>query len=94
MRNHPINDLEAVIDEATQIVDVRSPAEVRSGMLPGAVNIPVRQLKKRAAEVDSSRPVAVVCQSGMRSTKAAKILTKAGFHDVVNLTGGMAAYKA
>lgn len=93
MQNHPITDIANAIDDATQIVDVRNPDEVARGMLPGAVNIPLRQLKKRLDELDSTRRVAVVCQGGMRSAKAAKILTKKGFADVVNLTGGMSAYK-
>jgi len=93
VQNHPINDFRSVVDPDAQIVDVRTVNEVVAGMLPGAVNIPVRSLKKRTGELDSSRRVIVVCQSGMRSAKAAKILKRAGFNDVVNLTGGMAAYR-
>ena len=51
---------------ATQLIDVREPSEYVSGHVPGAVSIPMAQLVDRLDEIDSSRPVFVVCQAGGR----------------------------
>ena len=77
------------------IVDVRSAAEFAGGHLPGAKNIPLDELASRIAELDKmkSKSIVVVCQSGTRSARAASVLGKAGFEDVINLDGGLAAWK-
>ncbi|MCB0974618.1 MAG: rhodanese-like domain-containing protein [Actinobacteria bacterium] len=92
-RNHPVNDYKTAKGKNGQIIDVRTPDEVRSGMLPGAKNIPVGELGSRLGEIDKERPVLVVCRSGARSSRAAKMLSKAGYPDVINLSGGMMAYR-
>ena len=92
--NHPVTDFTAVIDSSTQFLDVREPAEVVEGTLPGTVNIPLGQLPNRVAELDPNRRVVVLCRSGGRSAHAAKLLADSGFSDVVNLDGGMLAYSA
>jgi len=77
------------------IVDVREPAEFGAGHLPGAKNIPLAQLADKIGELDKmkSKNIVVVCESGARSASAARILTKAGFEDVVNLDGGLVAWR-
>ena len=81
-------------DKAT-IVDVRDAAEFATGHLPNARNIPLADLDSRIGELDKlkSKSVVVVCQSGARASAAAGKLAKAGFTDVVNLDGGIAAWK-
>jgi rhodanese-related sulfurtransferase len=91
-RDHPVTDYTGALGADGQLVDVREPDEVAEGTLPGAVNIPVGELPDRLSELDQSRRVVVLCRSGGRSTKAATLLTDAGFADVVNLEGGMLAY--
>ena len=76
-----------------QIVDVREGEEVREGMIPGAIHIPLGQLAARAGELDRERPVITVCRSGRRSAGAAEQLEDAGF-DVVTMGGGMIAWHA
>jgi rhodanese-related sulfurtransferase len=73
---------------AGQLVDVRNPDEVAKGTLPGAVSIPLPQLRARIGELDKSRPVVVFCQVGQRGYNAARILTQSGFREVWNLAGG------
>ena len=90
-REHPAGDYGSVVDEDTQLVDVREPNEVAAGTLPGAVNIPLGDLPARVGELDPSRRVVLLCRSGARSAAAAQALTGAGFTDVVNLSGGMLA---
>ena len=90
--DHPVTDYQAVMTDNAQFIDVRGADEVANGTLPGTVNISVNDLPGRLGELDSERRVVVLCRSGGRSTQAAKILTEAGFADVVNLEGGMLAW--
>jgi rhodanese-related sulfurtransferase len=92
-RDHPVTDYESVVSAGTNFVDVREPDEVAAGTLPGAVNIPLAELPARVGELDRNQRVVLLCRSGGRSTAAAEMLTAAGFDDVVNLAGGMLAYK-
>ncbi|MFS2005931.1 rhodanese-like domain-containing protein [Duganella sp. CT11-25] len=77
------------------IVDVRDAKEFAEGHLPEAKNIPLAELDKRIGELDKfkSKSVVVVCKSGARASSAAAKLAKAGFADVVNLDGGIAAWQ-
>jgi rhodanese-related sulfurtransferase len=77
------------------IVDVRDAKEFANGSLPDAKNIPLAELDQRIGELDKfkSKSVVVVCQSGARASSAAAKLSKAGFADVVNLEGGIAAWQ-
>ncbi len=70
-----------------QIVDVRPPAKAESQPVPGAVNIPLGQLRERHGELDASRPVYTMCQMGKTSYFAARILDQNGF-DARSILGG------
>ncbi len=80
------------IPSDAQLVDVREPAEVELGAIPGAVNLPLDELRGRAGELDSTRPVVAYCRVGMRGYVAERILRAKGF-DVYNLSGGYLAWK-
>jgi rhodanese-related sulfurtransferase len=74
-----------------QVVDVRTPAEVRCTPLAGAPNakhIPVDELRERLGELHCTAPTVVSCGVGLRAHVAARILRQHGFPDVVNLAGG------
>ena len=77
------------------IVDVREAKEFADGHLPDAKNIPLAELDNRLGELEKakSKCVILVCQSGARASSAAAKLAKAGFNDVVNLDGGVAAWQ-
>ncbi|MBX3230625.1 MAG: MBL fold metallo-hydrolase [Labilithrix sp.] len=77
------------------LLDVRSAVELTGelGHIMGAQHIPLEELRARAAEVKSDRPVVVVCQTGRRSGIATQILGKAGVTKVANLAGGMVAWR-
>lgn len=77
-----------------QIIDVRTAREFRAGHLPGSINIPVGELPARMSELPAGVPVATICEGGYRSSLAASLLAREGVPDVVNVTGGMAAYRA
>ncbi|MGN6607373.1 MAG: rhodanese-like domain-containing protein [Jatrophihabitans sp.] len=73
------------------VVDVREPAEFAQGHVRGAVLMPMGQLTARMSELDSSRPVYVICASGNRSRAMTDLLRSAGF-DASSVAGGMQAW--
>ena len=72
----------------TQVIDVREHDELTSGMIPGAIHLPMSQLGSRFGELDRSRPLIAVCRSGNRSASVATALTEAGF-SCDTMSGGM-----
>ena len=76
-------------DGSAQLVDIRTPAEFERGALPGFRNIPLDELRERLGELDPALPVRLVCQSGLRSYVAARMLAGHGFADVSHLAGGL-----
>lgn len=74
------------------VLDVREAGEVEAGAIENSINIPVAQLAARTGELDPSKLVVVHCKGGYRSSIATSILRRAGFGDVVNLTGGYDAW--
>lgn len=76
------------------LLDVRNPDEYAAAHLAGAVCIPLASLEQRAAEIPTDRRVVVTCQSGKRGEMAAERLRAIGFSDVVNLAGGLQAWRA
>lgn len=72
-------------------VDVREPEELALGLITGALNIPLGQLRERFKEIPRGKRVVVYCQVGQRGYFAARILKQLGF-DAVNLNGGYKTY--
>jgi hydroxyacylglutathione hydrolase len=76
-----------------QIVDVRGPGEVAgSGLVPGAVPIPLPALSSRIGELDPAVPTVVYCAGGYRSSIAASVLRANGFAQADDLLGGFGAW--
>ena len=73
------------------LVDVREPAELKSGRIEGAVNIPLNELRARMAELPRDREIWAYCFVGQRSYYAARALAQHGFK-VRNLSGGYKVY--
>jgi hydroxyacylglutathione hydrolase len=76
------------------ILDVRSREEWESGHIAGAVNIPGGELPKRVHEVPRDAPVHVICGSGYRASIATSVLARADLRNIVNVVGGLGAWKA
>lgn len=74
------------------VLDVRESSEVATGAIENSVRIPLGQLPARTGELDREKLLVVHCKSGYRSSIAASILRRAGFSEVVNLTGGFDAW--
>lgn len=76
-----------------QFIDVRTAAEYKGFHIKGFKNIPLHQLEQKASLLDKDKEVVIICQSGVRSMKAAKILKKAGFTKITNVKGGINAWR-
>jgi rhodanese-related sulfurtransferase len=74
------------------LLDVREPWEWNVCRVPGAILIPMRDLPARLAELDKDAETVVICHHGVRSYHAARYLETVGFGDVINLSGGVAAW--
>ena len=74
------------------LVDVRHAFEVERGRIHGAIHIPLAQLRGRLPELDRGHPVAFLCHSGARSSRATGIAIKAGYN-AVNVQGGMIGWR-
>ena len=72
----------------TILVDVRTADEYSLGAIPGAINIPVDELRNRLSELPKDKPIVVTCAVGLRGYLAYRILVQHGYKDVKNLSGG------
>ncbi len=81
-------ELRDMLDDVA-LIDVRAPAEFAVAHLPGAVNIPVSEIKQRLGEIPRERPPVFICRSGARSMTASAIATRAGITNVAHLEGGL-----
>jgi rhodanese-related sulfurtransferase len=77
------------------VVDLRPAAEFAGGHILGARNIPLADLERRAGELDKhkAKPLIVHCGDGNRAGGGAALLRKHGFANVLNLSGGYAAWQ-
>lgn len=74
-------------------IDVRTPTEFAEGSLPGAINLPLDQLRDHLAELDPTRPAVTFCKIGQRGYVAQRILLQRGFRSVMNLKGGYTFFR-
>lgn len=78
-------------DGSVTLLDTRTAGEFESGHVDGFANIPVDELRDRIGELPAGKPVYVVCQSGLRSYLACRVLSQHGF-DCYNFSGGYRLY--
>lgn len=94
--DHPQTTAEELLAAAATatpfVVDVRTPQEFAAGHVPGAVNVPVDELRERLSELPRGRPITAYCQVGQRGYLAVRLLRQAGF-DASNLAGGFRTYQ-
>ena len=80
-------------DSSVTLLDVRTPEEYSDSHIDGFLNIPVDELRGRLNEIDPGKPVYVICQSGLRSYIACRILTGNDF-ECYNFSGGYGFYSS
>lgn len=80
-------------DGSVTLLDVRTPGEYSRGHIEGFRNIPVDELREHLEEIEKNKPVYVICQSGLRSYIATRILEGSGY-EAYNFSGGFRFYDA
>ncbi|MBJ93064.1 MAG: hypothetical protein CMP23_01170 [Rickettsiales bacterium] len=81
-------------EQEARVLDIREAVDWRAGHIPGALNIPIDELKERIHELpDPRRALIICCTQGLRASGAAHILDQAGWRNLYKLTDGMEAYR-
>lgn len=80
--------------ERIVLVDVRTEAELRGGVLPGARHIPLSELEARWEELSDADEIVCYCAAGVRSLRAARVLRQHGLINATSLEGGVTAWTA
>ena len=94
LRQFHLGDVAALPrDGSVTLLDTRTVREYERGHIEGFVNIPVDELRERIGEIERGKPVYVICQSGLRSYIAVRILAGYGF-EAYNFSGGFRFYDA
>ena len=88
---HPEDVADLPRDGSITLLDVRTPGEFQNGHIDGFINIPVDDLREHLGKLEKGKPVYVMCQSGLRSYIACRILSENGY-DCKNLSGGYRFY--
>jgi rhodanese-related sulfurtransferase len=76
------------------ILDVRNPREYAAKHIPHSLNFPLNHLQERLVELPRDRRIAVHCAGGYRSSAAASILQQHGLTNLIEMTGGLAAWES
>ena len=81
--------------EDALVIDLRAGEDFAKGHILGAKSLPLAELERRAGELDKhkAKPVIVHCADGTRAAAGVALLRKSGFGNVVNLSGGFAAWQ-
>lgn len=90
--DHPQVDVESELGGHVYLLDVRTPKEYAAGHLPGAINLPIDELRSRLGELPRDRRIIAYCQVGQRGYLATRILLQSGF-DAANVGGGYTTYR-
>jgi len=80
------------VPEGMVMLDIRTPGEFAAGHVPGALNVPLDEIRGRLAEVPKDGPLAVYCGVGLRAYLACRILDQEGF-ETANLSGGLRTWR-
>ena len=87
VRQFHYEDIARLDESKALLVDARTPGEYSRGHAAGFKNIPLDEIRDRLNEIDVNKPVYVMCQSGLRSYIACRILTQYGY-ECYNFSGG------
>jgi NADPH-dependent 2,4-dienoyl-CoA reductase/sulfur reductase-like enzyme/rhodanese-related sulfurtransferase len=88
----PLELKDKLSDPGLQIIDVREEAEYQVGAIPGSLNIPLKEIKKRVGEIDKQRETVIVCKLGLRAYLAYITLKHLGVKNLRILDGGVTAW--
>jgi len=92
IRNIHWHELPAINQSESMLIDVRTTEEYQEGTIPGAINIPVDELRERLGSIPKDKDIVLFCAVGQRAYVAARIMVQSGFTGVRNLSGGYKTY--
>lgn len=95
MREMSATDLHAYLASAHDrplLLDVREPWEFNTAHIDGSTLIPMSTISSRAAELDRTQEIVVICHHGIRSRMVCRFLESEGFSNLINLAGGVNAW--
>lgn len=78
--------------DTVHLIDVRSPAEIAQGAIPGAAHLPLHLLPLQLDSIPADKKVVLYCRSGARSAQACAFVCAQGKENVYNLRGGIIAW--
>ena len=83
-----------LVEQKSQVmlIDTRTPEEYSFGTIPGAVNIPLDEMREHLSEIPTDKPVVLFCAVGLRGYLVQRILMGRGYRNVRNLIGGYKTY--
>lgn len=85
-------EMEALLGKGAQLIDVRESDEVASGMISGALHMPLSSFDSFKNQLAKDKPIVFYCRSGRRSLKTAEMAENWGHADLYSLRGGYLAY--
>ncbi len=91
-RNIHWHELSALNQSESMLIDVRTPEEYQEGTIPGAINIPIDELRERLGPIPKDKEIVLFCAVGQRAYVAARLMVQSGFTGVRNLSGGYKTY--
>jgi len=97
MREFSPTELHTYLQAATEkplLLDVREPWEYDKACIAGSMLLPMRSVPDRLQELEPKRETVVICHHGIRSRMVARFLESQGFGNIINLSGGVAAWAA
>lgn len=95
MRRLSARELREYLDRTEEpplLLDVREPWEYQVCHLPNSQLVPMRHIPTALDQLEPGRETVVICHHGIRSAAVARFLEQAGFTNVINLDGGVAAW--
>ena len=93
MKPYSWREIESIDFHKTMLIDVRTKDEFELGAIPGAINIPIDEIRDRLSEFSKEKQLVVYCGVGLRGYVAARILMQHGYQEVYNLIGGYKTYE-
>jgi len=90
--DNPLADWGQLGSESVFLLDVRDPDEFEEGHIPGAVNLPLNEIRSRIEELPRDREISIYCGVGQRAYYATRLLLQNGYR-AKNLAGGIRTYK-
>lgn len=93
MKPYSWRNVETIDFDRTLLVDVRTKDEFELGAIPGAINIPIDEIRDRINEFSMDKQIVLYCGVGLRGYVASRMLMQLGFAEVYNLTGGYKTYE-